>query len=299
MNFLQNNMESLHNIMVAALQLNGLSESTQKAYVREVRLLATHFNRSPDTISEEELQTYFLFRKNTCQLKPSSMRMCYAGIKFFYKHVLHRNWSLLDLVRAKTERRLPTVLSQEEVRKIIQCTTTLHNQIYFITVYSCGLRLTEGLHLQVEDINSSMMMIHVHRGKGAKDRYVPLPHETLKLLRMYWKTHRNPTFIFPATSRSHHGMDMADRPMHRSSVQGAFRRARLASGVQKRILTIHTLRHSYATHLLEAGVNIRAIQRYMGHDRLETTMIYLHLTKKGQEDAYERIDSIMKEFDHD
>jgi integrase len=162
------------------------------------------------------------------------------------------------------------------------------------TVYSCGLRLTEGLHLEVPDIDSQRMMMHVHRGKGAKDRYVPLPPATLVLLRQYWATHRHPRFLFPATGRSGQDASRATTPMAKATVQGAFLRAKRAAGITKRGISIHSLRHSYATHLLEAGVNIHAIQQYLGHSCLETTMIYLHLTTKGQEDAYARIKAVME-----
>jgi len=141
-------------------------------------------------------------------------------------------------------------------------------------------------------------MIHVHRGKGAKDRFVPLPGETLHLLRRYWKTHRNPQLIFPALGRGHQKAPTSKLPMAIDSVQGAFREAKEAANIKKRRVSIHTLRHSYATHLLEAGVNIRVIQRYLGHANLETTMVYLHLTQKGQEDAYQIINHTMRGFHH-
>lgn len=143
------------------------------------------------------------------------------------------------------------------------------------------------------------MMLHVHRGKGAKDRYVPIPEETLLLLRKYWKTHRNPVLIFPALGRGCKSGSTSNTPMNRGSVQGAFIRAKKKANINKRGVSIHTLRHSYATHLLEAGVNIRVIQRYMGHRMLETTMKYLHLTKKGQEDAYQIINTVMSGFSND
>jgi integrase/recombinase XerD len=143
------------------------------------------------------------------------------------------------------------------------------------------------------------MMIHVHRGKGAKDRYVPLPQATLNLLRRYWVTHRHPSFLFPAIGRTRQGVKEAKNPMAKSSVQGAFRRAMFAAGIHKKMVSVHTLRHSYATHLLEAGVNLRVIQRYMGHGQLETTMVYLHLTQKGQEDACQLINQVMGGLDHD
>jgi integrase/recombinase XerD len=289
-------MSPLRTQMITALQLNGKGERTQEAYVREVRLLSQFYKKSPDLISEEELQHYFLHRKNVDKLSASSMRICYSGIKFFYQNVLHRDWKVLILLRAETEHRLPSVLSVEEVQYLLRCAHPFHNRAYLTTVYSCGLRLHEGLSLQVSDIDSSRMMIHVHRGKGAKDRYVPLPSKTLLILRQYWKTHRNPLWIFPATGRNHQQMSVAQQPMSRSSVQGALRKAKQRAGITKRDVSIHTLRHSYATHLLEAGVNLRLIQRSMGHSDLETTMVYLHLTQKGQEDAYARIDSLMQEL---
>lgn len=179
------------------------------------------------------------------------------------------------------------------------CVRTFHNYAYLSTVYSCGLRLHEGLHLEVSDIDSSRMMIHVHRGKGAKDRYVPLPQATLNLLRRHWVTHKNPVLLFPALGRNGKRAKDAVTPMAKSSVQGAFRRAMSEAGIGKKGVCIHTLRHAYATHLLEAGVNLRVIQRYMGHSSLQTTMVYLHLTQKGHEDATHLINQVMEGLDHD
>ncbi len=222
------------------------------------------------------------------------MRICYSGIRFFSQNVLKRDWHTLSLVRAQTEHRLPAILSAQEVRCLLKAATPLHNQGYFTTVYSLGLRLHEALSLQVADIDGQRLQVHVHRGKGAKDRYVPLPQDTLTLLRDYWKTHRNSTWLFPATGRDQKQSPTATSPMSRASVQGAFRKAKGRAGMTKMGLAIHTLRHSYATHLLEAGVNPRLIQQYLGHSRLETTMLYLHLTHKGHEDAYERLNSLMQ-----
>ena len=287
-------MTPLRQQMIAALQLSGKSERTQQSYIREVRLLTQFYHKSPDRISEQELQRYFLHRKNVDGLAPTSMRICYSGIRFFYQHVLKRDWHTLALLRAQTTHRLPAVLSVEEVRRLLTAATPLHNQVYFTAVYSLGLRLHEALFLQVSDIDGQRLQVHVHRGKGAKDRYVPLPAETLALLRSYWKTHRHTTWLFPATGRDHTQGPTAAFPMSRSSVQGAFRKATQRAGITKTGVAIHTLRHSYATHLLEAGVNPRLIQRYLGHSQLETTMLYLHLTHKGHEDAYERLNALMQ-----
>jgi len=292
-------MNDWYQSMVDNLQLNGKGERTQQAYTRAVRMLSQFYGKTPDLVSEQELREYFLQRKNVNHWSPKTMRICYCGIRFFYEKVLDRNWRILGILRAQNERRLPAVLSVDEVRSLLSRIKTFHNYAYLSTVYSCGLRLHEGLYLEVSDIDSQRMMIHVHRGKGAKDRYVPLPQSTLKLLRRYWLTHRHPGLVFPALGRSGQGATQAQTPMAKSSVQGAFRRAKFDAGIAKKGVAIHTLRHSYATHLLEAGVNLRVIQRYMGHAQLETTMLYLHLTQKGQEDACQLINHVMEGLDHD
>jgi integrase/recombinase XerD len=184
-------MSPLRQQMLAALHLSGKGERTQEASVREVRLLAQFYHKSPDHISEQELQRYFLHRKNVDGLAPASMRICSSGIRFFSQHVLQRDWHTLSLLRAQTAHRLPAVLRVEEVRRLLASATPLHNQVSCTTVYSLGLRLPEALSLQGSDIDGQRLQVHLHRGKGAKDRSVPLPAEPLTLLRTYWKTHRH------------------------------------------------------------------------------------------------------------
>ena len=283
---------SLRQRMLHDLQLAGLSERTQEAYVRAVRQLADHFHTPPDRLSEQQLRDYFLHLKNDRQFAAASLGIAYSGIKFFSSPTAPRDRPTLERLRVPREKRLPDVLSVDEVRRLIAAVRTPHNRTYFWTVYSLGLRLGEGLHLQVGDIDSARMMVHVHRGKGAKDRYVPLPSSTLQALRAYWITHRHPLWLFPATGRDHGQAARADGPMERSSVQGALRRVVHDLGFRKAI-SIHTLRHTYATHLLEAGVNLRLIQQYLGHSSLQTTMVYLHLTTASQEQARARIEELM------
>lgn len=278
---------------IDALQLNGLGERTQEAYARALRMLCQFYDKTPDQISETELQQYFLYRKNRDQWSPNTMRICYCGIRHFFIHVLHRDWHTLQLIRAQSERRLPAVLSVAEVRTLLGCVRTPHNRAFLSTVYACGLRLQEAQYLEVADIDSQRRMIHVHRGKGAKDRFVPLPDSSLQILRKHWATHRHPRFLFPALGRSGNQAPSATTPMPKSSVQGALRRAKVEAGIHKRGISVHSLRHCYATHLLERGVNLRVIQQYLGHAQLETTLVYLHLTHKGQEDAYARINTLM------
>lgn len=275
------------------LSLNGKGERTQQAYTRALRMLVDFYGKRPEEIAEADLEAYFLRRKNVDRWSSNTLRICYCGIRFYFVHVLGRNWTLFNILRAKNESRLPTVLSREEVRSLLGCVHTPHNRAFLSTVYACGLRLQEALHLEVADIDSDRMMLHVHRGKGAKDRLVPLPHSTLATLRAHWRTHRHPRLLFPALGRSGQAAAGATMPMAISSVQGAMRRAKAQARIAKRAVSIHTLRHAYATHLLEEGVNLRVIQRHMGHASLESTMVYLHLTHKGQEDAYALIDRLM------
>jgi integrase/recombinase XerD len=275
------------------LQLAGLSDRTQDAYLRAVRQLADPFHTPPDRLTEAQLRDDFLHLKNDRHFAAASLGIAYSGIKFFYSHTCPRDWPTLKRLRVPREKRLPDVLSTDEVRQLIAATRTPHNRVDFQTVYSLGLRLTEGLHLQLSDIDADRMMVHVHRGKGAKDRYVPLPSTTLKALRAFWLTHHHPTWLFPATGRDHRQAAQADGPMERSSVQGALRRVVRQLGFRKAI-SIHTLRHSYASHLLEAGVNLRLIQQYLGHSSLQTTMVYLHLTTASHEQARARIEELMR-----
>lgn len=287
-------MTPLRQQMMAALELNGKSPATVEAYVREVFLVAKFYRKRPDLISEEELVRYLLHRKNVNKLAPSSMRICYSGIRFFYQRVLAREWKIFALLHARRELRRPSVLSRQEVHRVLEAASPFHNQVYFTTLYSCGLRLHEGLHLEIGDIDSPRLMLHVHRGKGARDRVLPLPQQTLLLLRQYWKTHRHPRLLFPATGQNHQQASTASAPMSRASVQGAFLKARLRAGITKRGISLHSLRHSYATHLLEAGVPLPTIQRYLGHSHIETTMVYLHLTPEGQQQAVAHINRLLE-----
>ncbi|MGH9880266.1 MAG: site-specific integrase, partial [Pyrinomonadaceae bacterium] len=275
--------------------LRGLSERTQEAYVRAVRQLSEHYHKSPDQITEEELRQYFLFIKNVKQYARGTSTVAICGIKFFFERTLNRQWTTLGLVRATPEKKLPVILSREEVRQILGRIKLPRYRVCLATIYSCGLRLQEGTHLRVADIDSARMMIHVRHGKGAKDRYVPLPERTLQLLRDYWRTHRHPVLLFPAEGREHVDLAQATEPMSKSSVQDAFRAALKESGNHKRA-SVHTLRHSWATHLLEAGVNLRLIQEWLGHNSPATTSVYTHLTVKAEQLGAAAINQLMTDL---
>ncbi len=288
-------MTELRKRMIECLQLRGLSERTQEAYTRAVRQLAEHYHKSPDLLTEEELRQYFLFIKNVKHYSRNTMTIALCGIKFFYEQTLHRPWAIFGIVRPAPEQKLPVILSRAEVRQILGCLKLARYRVCLTTIYSCGLRLQEGTNLRLADIDSGRMMIHVRHGKGAKDRYVPLPERTLALLRQYWATHRNPLLLFPSPGQGDIPLSTSTAPLAKSSAQDAFRAALKESGNNKRA-SVHTLRHSWATHLLEAGVNLRLIQEWLGHSSPATTSVYTHLTVKAEQLGAAAINQLMSDL---
>jgi integrase/recombinase XerD len=272
--------------MIEDMQLHGLAVRTQKSYALAVSLLARYYQKSPDKVNEEELRQYFLYLKNEKHAARNTCTLALCGIKFFFEHTLGREWKTLAFVRPPREKKLPVVFSVDEVRCILGLVHRPPYRACLSTIYACGLRLQEGLHLQVTHIDSDRLMLHVCHGKGGRDRYVPLPKPLLDLLRLYWITHRNPVWLFPSF------LQLSKDPMEASGIRRAFRAALHESGISKPA-TIHTLRHSYATHLLEAGVNLRIIQEYLGHASPTTTAIYTHLTQPGNDLAVQAINQVL------
>lgn len=278
------------------LQLKGLSPRTVDMYVRAVRQLATHYQKSPELISDEQLRQYFLYNKNERKWSRVASTISLCGIKYFHTLTLQREWTTLKFVRPPKEKRLPTVLSRQEVKAILNRVHFPHHRACLKVIYSLGLRIGEGTHIQVSDIDSDRMFVHIHRGKGNKDRYIPLPKRTLQILRAFYKMHRNPVWIFPAPGRGAHNlMPTANYPIPISSIQIAFREAKVATGIHKRVSVKH-LRHSYATHLLEAGVHLRYIQQYLGHEDPKTTMIYTQLIKQDLAEPTRILNDVMKDL---
>jgi site-specific recombinase XerD len=275
------------------LHLAGVSKRTHEGYLRAVRQLADFCETPPDQITEDQLRGFFLHLKNERHFAYGSMRVAFSGIKFFYTRTCRRDWETLATMKLQSSKTLPEVLTIKQVHRIIDACTTMRIAVYYWTVYSMGLRLEEGLNLQVGDLDAERGFVHVHRGKGAKDRYVPLPSSTLCWLRCYWLTHRHRRLLFPADGRNHKGMSTAKTPMATSSVQKPMKKIVDEFDFGKKV-SIHTLRHSYATHLLEAGVSLRVIQQYLGHSSLQTTMVYLHLTETAQVDSRKIIERIFR-----
>jgi integrase/recombinase XerD len=196
-------MSPLQQRMLEDMQLRGLSARTQEAYARAVWQLAQHYRRPPDQLSNEELRQYFLYLTNEKKIARPTATIALCGIKFFYEQTLKQEWPTLRFVRPAAEHKLPVILSREEVRRLLAVVRIPVYRACLTTIYACGLRLLEGTRLQVPDIDSARLMLHIH-GKGKKDRYVPLPQATLELLRAHWRTHRSPLWLFPAPTR--HGL---------------------------------------------------------------------------------------------
>jgi site-specific recombinase XerD len=274
--------------MMQELQLRGYSPRTVEAYLHPVAQLARHYHTAPDQLTQEQVRDYLIHLSTVQKVSRSTHTIALCGIKFFYQHTLGREWKVFEIARPRAEKRLPAVLSRAEVARILAAVRIPVYRVCLSTIYTCGLRLLEGAQLQVPDIDGDRKLVHVHHGKGAVDRYVPLADATLTLLREFWRTHRNPLWLFPATPKSR---SQTPGPISRSSLQSAFVRAVRQCGIRKQA-HVHTLRHSYATHLLEAGVALQLIQEYLGHKSARTTTLYTHLTRELREAALEPINSL-------
>ena len=289
-------MTPLRRRMIDDMQLRGLSARTQEVYVAAVRQLAGHYHRSPEGVTEEELRQYFLYLANEKKVARATATIALCGIRFLYEQTLARPWTTLRFVRPAREKRLPVVLSREEVSVILAEVRIPVYRACLGTIYGCGLRLLEGARLEVADIDSARSVLLIH-GKGKQDRYVPMAPRTLERLREHWLTHRSKTWAFPAVTRHGTTWSVANGagPVTRSSLQSAFRHALERTGIRKRA-HVHTLRHSYATHLLEMGVSLRVIQDNLGHRSLRTTQIYTHLTREVRATLTDPLNDLTKDL---
>ena len=275
------------------LQLTSKAQSTHDGYLREIRKLADHCRMPPDQITEQQVRTYFLHLKNDRNFAAGSLTVTLSALKFFYRITCPKDWVTLEQLRVKGPKTLPEVITISQVHNIIDACTTERMSVFFWTLYSLGLRLDEGLNLQVGDIDAARGVVHIHRGKGAKDRYLPLPTSTLNLLRQHWLTHRHPRFLFPADGRNHRNQPTAETPMAPTTPQDAMKLFTKQLKFGKKV-SCHTLRHSYATHLFEAGVSLKNIQKYLGHSSLQTTLVYIHITETAEADARQTVEQLFR-----
>lgn len=268
-------MTQLRAKMLEELQRRNYSHRTARAYIRVVRDFAEHFHCSPNKLGPEELREYQAHLFHTKKLSPASVSQYASALRFFFVKTLRRHFLIEHITYPKRPKRLPTVLTQEEVARLIESTRNLYQRTLLMTLYSTGIRRAELCSLKVSDIDSQRMMIHIHLGKGSRDREVPLSPRLLESLRVYWRWMKPKTFLFPGTVKGWR----ADRPITSNMVWLACREAAQAAGIEKHV-SPHTLRHSYASHLLEAGADLRTIQVLLGHAKLEHTLVYLHLSPK-------------------
>ena len=279
------------NKLVEDLRLAGMKKRTVYGYVREIRHLADFHETPPEKLAENDVRVYLLHQIVDVEAAAGTQSVILSAIKFFYRTTCPRDWKVLEQTKISRVVALPEVITQNQVFEMIDAARTFRLKCFLWVTYTLGLRISEAVNLQVGDIDSERMMVHIHRGKGAKDRYIPLADSTLHVFRALWSTHRNPTFLFPAEGRNHSDGSTSKTPMSISTVQGAIKRITEQLGFGKKV-SCHTLRHSYASHLLEAGVSLKAIQKYLGHKSLQTTLVYLHLTETGEADARKIINEL-------
>ena len=257
-------MTPLRERMLEELCRHNYAPRTRENYVSQIAKLARHFGTSPDELTREQVAEY---QDWITEQRVSWLPQAIAALQFFYNQVLQRDWKIEQSRRRKTRHRA-AVFTPEEVSRLLAAAEPGKARMLFTTLYGCGLRVSEATALEVKDIDSQRKVIHIRKGKGRKDRYVPLGENLLEQLRDYWRTHKPTSFLFPGNA--------PDKPWHLTAVRQEFRLAQRIAGID-RPCTTHTLRHSYASHCLQAGVKVGTIQQILGHANLETTATYTHV----------------------
>jgi len=262
-------MGALYDQMKMDLELKNFSPNTVTCYLTCMVNFVRHYGRSPVDLGEEEIREYLHYLIHEKKVSQSFINQAYSAMKFFYVVSLGRPWNATRIPRSKIRKKLPVVLSLQEVQSLLASVENLKHRAILTTLYSGGLRLGEAIKLRASDIDGERMTILVRQGKGNKDRYTVLGQKTLELLRLYYKTYRPVGWLFPSKK--------LDQPLSGSSLQRVFKKALHRSGIRKKA-SVHTLRHSFATHLLESGADLYHIQRLLGHTTAKTTSLYLHIT---------------------
>jgi integrase/recombinase XerD len=277
-------MTPLRQRMIEDMKLRNYAPLTIKVYVERVATFAKHFAKSPERLEAADVRAYLLFLVQEKHASWSYYDQALAALRFLYRTTLGKKWVLDDLASPKKQKRLPVVLSPDEVAQFFAAVTSLKHRAILMTAYAAGLRVSEVVSLRVDDIDSRRMVIRIRQAKGRKDRYVMLSPRLLAILREYWKAARPTQFLFPG--------NVPDQPITPRTVQKACRDAQEAAGLAKHV-RVHTLRHSFATHLLEAGTNIRIIQILLGHRSLRTTAVYTHVSTAALEATQSPLDRLV------
>src|SRR5512136_1602884 len=278
-------MGKLRERMLVDLQLNGAKPTTQRTYLREAENLARYFNKSPEQLGEGELKAYLLHLMKERHLSEGTFRFYVAGLKFLYRTTLKREWAVEKIRYPRAKRKLPGVLDLTEVESLFAVTKNLKHKAILMLTYSSGLRASETARLKLTDIDSKRMMVRVSQGKGGKDRYSILSQRTLDHLRQYWHTYRPREWLFEGAKKND--------PITTHSIQLMFYAAKKRAGIRKPA-SIHTLRHSFATHLIEAGTDLHHVQMLLGHRSPTTTTVYLHVSRLNLAQVVSPLDRTLK-----
>jgi integrase/recombinase XerD len=262
-------VSALRQKMTEDLQIRNYSPHTIEAYIRSVAHFAKHFGQSPDLLTPAHIRDYQLFLVQQRQVSWGTFVQAVCALRFFYQQTLGRKWMIEFIPYPRRVKKLPLILSQEEVRGLLQAATNLRHHAILATIYATGLRVSEAATLLVSDIDSGRQLIAVRQGKGRKDRFVMLSPKLLELLRRYWKAYKPTPYLFLG--------DIPGRPISSDGILYICRKAAKAARISKPV-TPHSLRHAFATHLLEAGTDLRTIQLLLGHSSLRTTAVYLHVS---------------------
>ena len=279
-------MTKLRQRMLEELQRRNYSSETIRAYLFAVKDFATYFGKRPDLLRQEHLRQYQLHLLNDRKLSVDTIVGRIAALRFFFVRVLRRRYRDIDLVYPKRSERLPVILSEEEVARLIESAATSYHRVILMTLYGAGLRREELCRLKVADVDSHRMVLHVRQGKGRKDRDVTLSPRLLEVLRDYWKRRKPKTYLFPSYHSKRREQPISSRTVYYAVCEAARR-----AGIQKKVYP-HLLRHSWATHLLERGTDLRTIQIQLGHFDLETTTIYLHLSQRHLQSIHNPIKAL-------
>jgi integrase/recombinase XerD len=276
----------LRKMMLEELQRRNYSDRTVRYYLRFVERFSQHFGKSPDKLGLEHLRTYQAYLLKERKLEPGSVENHIAALRFFFVRTLHRHEFREYLPFPKTRKKLPKILSREEVARLIEASSSLFQRTLLMVLYGTGMRRAEIARLKISDIDSQRMVIHVVNGKGGKDRDLPLSPALLETLRAYWRWLKPRTYLFP--SRNYRDRE---QPISDKAVWQACTKAAEKAGIRKRV-SPHLIRHSWATHLLEAGTDLRTIQLLLGHEDLEVTARYLHLSEQHLHQVANPIDEL-------
>jgi len=289
----ESKIKAKHEQLARALKLHGMAESTTNCYLRGFRRICDYFKRLPDKLLVADLEQYFSDLVDTHSW--STVKIDFSALQFYWKHVLKRKWRFIHIVKPPQVRKIPDILTISEVSNLLSHIELLRFRVVLFAIYSMGLRVSEGVSLHVCDIDRHTMQVHIRNGKGHKDRLVPMPYSTYNAFKKYWVVHKNPNLIFPNILGGTKTVKHTLQAMNIQCVQAAFRAAAADSKINKKV-SVHSLRHSYATHLLEANVNLMVVQKILGHARIETTTRYTHFTKITIENSDSIINSMVSKI---